>query len=267
MTNAPILVGVDGSEPSLDAVSLAIREAARRGCAVRVVYGDPWAHHPAWAGKDTSGELTDGELAIQAAAERAAAEQSDTDQVPVTTEILAGDPAAVLIRESLSAEMVVVGHRGRGGFPTLLLGSVALKVAAHASCPVLVTRGTPRKQGEVVLGIDGAQPHEGAAEFAFREAALHETSLRALYAGPDPIELDAAVDALSRWTEKYPSVPLQSQHVLDRPDHALIEASSQARLIVLGARLSRFRPGRRLGSVVNAVLHHAECPVAVLCQQ
>lgn len=52
MTGPPILVGVDGSDCSLVAVDLAVREAALRGRPVRIVYCDPWADHPAWAHND-----------------------------------------------------------------------------------------------------------------------------------------------------------------------------------------------------------------------
>ncbi|MEK8110543.1 universal stress protein [Micromonospora sp. M12] len=55
--------------------------------------------------------------------------------MPVTGEVLAGNPTTVLIRESADADLLVLGHRGRGGFPELLLGSVAVTVAAHAACP------------------------------------------------------------------------------------------------------------------------------------
>ncbi|WP_433550488.1 universal stress protein [Micromonospora zamorensis] len=55
-------------------------------------------------------------------------------EVPVTGEVLAGNPRTVLICESADADLLVLGHRGRGGFPELLLGSVAVTVAAHAAC-------------------------------------------------------------------------------------------------------------------------------------
>jgi nucleotide-binding universal stress UspA family protein len=57
MTGPPILVGVDGSAPSLAAVDLALREGALRDRAVRIVCGDPWADHPAWANNDTASDL------------------------------------------------------------------------------------------------------------------------------------------------------------------------------------------------------------------
>ncbi len=154
MTGAPVFVGVDGSPASLAAVDLAVREATLRGRSLRIVYGDPWANHPAWVDLPAvpSGELPTDPLADPEQAIRAATERAGTGAVPMTGEMLAGDPATVLIRASADAELLVLGHRGRGGFPELLLGSVAVKVAAHAARPVIVTR-PPRLSSCTMIGI------------------------------------------------------------------------------------------------------------------
>jgi nucleotide-binding universal stress UspA family protein len=282
MTGPPVLVGVDGSAASLAAVDLAVREAALRRRAVRIVYGAPWANHPAWANTGPSSDLGGDLLADPQRAIRAATERAAIGHVPVTGEVLAGDPATVLIRESTAAEILVVGHRGRGGFPELLLGSVAVKVAAHAACPVMVTRGVPPAEGEILLGVDGSPANHAAVGFAFQEAALRGTGLLALHActgpaltGPTDIllydpeteqtEQDRMLtEALSGWSQKYPSVPVRRQLVADRPARALVKASGRAQLVVLGARGRGGLPGRRLGSVSHVVLHHAACPVAVV---
>lgn len=106
--------------------------------------------------------------------------------MPVTGEVLAGNPTTVLIRESAHAHVLVLGHRGRGGFSALLLGSVAATVAAHAACPVLITRGMPPTRGEVLVGLDGSPADDAAVGFAFHEAALRNADLRALYASNEP---------------------------------------------------------------------------------
>lgn len=136
MSETSVLVGVDGSPASLAAATLAAREAAVRGCPLRILYADPWN-----AGHD----------ALHDAASRA-------DAVGVSTilEEVAGDPATALLAAADKAELVVVGHRGRGGFPELLLGSVAAKVAAHAHVPVLVTRGEPASRGPVAASAPSA---------------------------------------------------------------------------------------------------------------
>jgi nucleotide-binding universal stress UspA family protein len=279
MTSAPVLVGVDGSDASLSAVDLALREAALRGCPVRIVYADPWANHPAWA-HNPPDDLAEPQLAIHAATQRAAASASTA---PVTVEILTGDPTPVLIHASRDATLVVVGHRGRGGFPELLLGSVAAKVAAHAACPVIVTRGAPATDGDIVVGVDGTPTNQTAIGFAFAEAALRGTPVHAIHAwagptltGPSDILLgdpttDRAeqtqllIDALSSCRQQFPTVAVSHGVASGRPGHALVAAAlhRHAQLLVLGPHTHELLPGTRLGSVGHTVLHHAPCPVAI----
>ena len=282
MTGPPILVGVDGSAPSLAAVDLAIREATLRERAVRIVFGDVWANHPAWANNNPAGELAAGLLSEPQQAIRDAIDRAVTEQVPVTGEVLAGDPAAVLIRESAHTDLLILGHRGRGGFPELLLGSVAIKVAAHAICPVMITRGALRAGGDILVGMDGSAADDAPLGFAFHEAALRGADLRALHAwnrpqlsdadlllrydtGPeDTAHAQKLTEAALSWSRKYPTVTMYRELTTHRAADAIVAAASSAQLVVLGARGHAQLPGRRLGSVSHAVLHHAACPVAVV---
>ena len=175
-----------------------------------------------------------------------------------------------------------VGHRGRGGFPELLLGSVATKVAAHATSPVIVTRGrSEAPNGEIIVGIDGTTANQAALEFAFAEAALHSTQLQAVHAwtGPELTGLTDLIiadpeadqrnqetlvnDSLAPWTRRYPAVPVRHDIIRRRPAHALIDASHHAKLLVVGPHTPHQLPGVRLGTVTHTVLHHAACPVAI----
>nr|WP_221377171.1 universal stress protein [Actinoplanes polyasparticus] len=281
MTGPPILVGVDGSEPSLAAVDLAIREGALRERTVRIVYGDCWADHPAWATNDPDGDVAADLLSEPQQAIRDATDRASATQVPITTEILAGDPAAVLIRESAHADLLVLGHRGRGGLPELLLGSVAIKVAAHATCPVLITRGTAPATGDILVGVDGSTADDAVLGFAFHEAALRGTELRVLHAAnrshlgnPESLlqhhtatesaPAQLLTDAVLNWSRKYPTVTTHQHSTTGRPADAILQAGANAQLVVLGARGHAKLAGRRLGSVTHAVLHHASCPVAVV---
>ena len=278
---APVLVGVDGSTAGLAAVDLAVREAVLRGRALRIVYGNPWADHPAWVDLPSGGMAVD-PLADPQQVIRVATERAGTVDVPTTGEVLAGDPATVLIRESAGAELVVLGHRGLGGFSELLLGSVAVKVAGHAACPVLVTREEPTSGRDILLGLDGSPANHAAADFAFQEAVRRGSGLLALLAwrGPDlagPTDIldhdyesertaadKTLAETLSGWSQRYPSVRVRASLVPGRTAHALVAASSDAHMVVLGARGHGGLPGRRLGSVSHAVLHHANCPVAIV---
>jgi nucleotide-binding universal stress UspA family protein len=104
--------------------------------------------------------------------------------------LVEGFPTPALQAESADAALVVLGDRGLGGFTGLLLGSVAVSLAAHAACPVVVVRGpefdasAPRVE-PVVVGVDGSPASEAAFAFAFAAAALHAVPLVAVHAWCD----------------------------------------------------------------------------------
>ena len=85
--------------------------------------------------------------------------------------------------------------------------------------------------------------------------------------GPEPEDAAGAqllTDAVLNWSRKYPGVTVHRELTTGRPADAIVEASTRAHLVVLGIRGHAHLPGRRLGSVSHAVLHHATCPVAVV---
>ncbi|MGW7665201.1 universal stress protein [Streptomyces sp. NPDC054756] len=286
----PVVVGVDGSPSSLTAVEAAAREARAHGVALRVVhaFGRPPARIPAggrpWEPASAAGvpQLIDGTLGE--AEERA---RSAAPGVEAAHEVVVGDPVEVLEIESRTASMIVVGSRGLSRFGALMVGSTAGQLAAHASCPVLVVRGDPRPAGPVLLGVDGSPAARGAVEFAFSEASRHGTDLIALhvwsnrteraYASPaDPPfvtydegrlhdeEERVLAEALGGLGDLYPDVRVERRLVRGRVRHTLIEAGADAGLLVVGARGRGGFTGLLLGSVSQAVLHHAPCPVAVV---
>ncbi|MFI9617214.1 universal stress protein [Streptomyces sp. NPDC052023] len=285
----PVVVGVDGSPSSLHAVEVAAREADLRGVALRLVHafgwpsihvppgGPPW--NPAAAGVR---ELVDGTLIEAEQRARGAAPHVET-----TREVTVGEPLMVLEIESRTAGLVVVGSRGLGAFGSLLLGSTAVHLAAHGHCPVLVVRGRPDHSGPVLLAVDGSPAGEEAVAFSFAEASLRGVDLVALhvwntwseraYEGPgDPLNVVVDIerlreeeqrlldDTLSPWQERHPGVTVQRRLVRSRVRPALIEASREAQLVVAGARGRGGFTGLLLGSVSQALLHHAYCPVTVV---
>jgi nucleotide-binding universal stress UspA family protein len=285
----PVVVGVDGSASSLDAVGAASHEAAIRGAELRLVHafgrssshlpagGPPW--NPAGSGVR---ELLDGTLA---AAERRA--RAVAPQVGITRDVTVGEPLVVLEIASRTASLVVVGSRGLGAFSSLLLGSTSGHLAAHGRCPVLVVRGRPNPSGPVLLAVDDSPASEEAVRFAFTEASLRGAGLAALhvcrtgsadvYDGPaDPPfvtydethlreHAERVLDAaLAGPRASHPDVPVVRKPVAGRVRHTLIDASADAQLLVVGARGRGGFRGLLLGSVSQAVLHHAQCPVAVV---
>ncbi|MGN6205210.1 universal stress protein [Humibacter sp.] len=131
----PILVGVDGSRSSIEALRLAAELSKALGHHLEAVTA--W-DYPALAGYYVAGEWRpdrDGEGILDASIAEAFGPAVPSGMVRTLRK---GSPAGVLVEESRRAEMLVVGCRGRGGFVGLLLGSVSAECAEHAQCPVLV---------------------------------------------------------------------------------------------------------------------------------
>jgi nucleotide-binding universal stress UspA family protein len=129
-----IVVGVEESPDSLRALDWAAEAAEMRSAPLRIVH----AYHVA-GGPDTVALLDEHARAVlDAAVNRAAAVAPGVD---VTAEAARGESAAyALIERGNGAALLVVGSRGLGGFPGLLMGSVAEQCLRHAPCPVVVVR-------------------------------------------------------------------------------------------------------------------------------
>jgi nucleotide-binding universal stress UspA family protein len=279
---SPVVAGVDGSDDARLAVNLAAWEARRRQAPLRLVCG----YQPVAAyGLVTVGyhlDVQERELRDMLSAEAARVRRRYPD-LTVATEVVSGAPASVLVDESATASLVVVGSRGLGGFASLLAGSVSAQVAAHASAPVLVVRPPAARgtreipgTGPVVVGVDGSTGSGAAVEFAFDEAALRGTGLIAVYAwDPPPGNVgpalaqwaadEALADALAGWQDKYPDIHVQRRAIQSPvPVHTIIDQSDGASLIVVGPRGRGGFPGLRLGSVGDGLVRHASAPVAVV---
>ena len=138
-----IFVGVDGSTHSQTALDWAMREAGIRHAPLTVIT----VHEVAASGWGGSLEFPADEImreeaskAVQEAVDQTAAQLGDAGPAEITVQALIGHPAPLLIEASKTADLLVVGSRGSGGFARLLLGSVSNQVAEHAQCPVTIIR-------------------------------------------------------------------------------------------------------------------------------
>jgi nucleotide-binding universal stress UspA family protein len=204
--------------------------------------------------------------------------------------VLHEDAAPALVGSGRNAFALVLGFRGLGDLAGMLLGSVSLAVAAHADCPVIVVRGGVEHRhgrfGRVVVGVEDGEGSGTAVDFACREAHVRRCRLVAVHAWSVPVgnpgppgrlsgyalrALDRApaqvlADALRDSTQRYQDVQVSSEVVHGPARQALLEAASEADLLVVGARRRHGHVGLQLGLVNHAVLHHAPCPVAVVPQ-
>ncbi|WBB72027.1 universal stress protein [Micromonospora sp. WMMD1128] len=137
-TSGPVVVGTDGSEPALRALGFAVERAAQRDVPLRVLRAwDP--PRDRWASPGFDPEESTGIERAAVEAELAPWRETFPD-VPVEISAVPGSAASLLVEASRSAQLVVVGSRGRGGLRGMLLGSVSQQLIQHAACPVAVVR-------------------------------------------------------------------------------------------------------------------------------
>ncbi|WP_203897372.1 universal stress protein [Virgisporangium aliadipatigenens] len=277
-----VVVGVDGSDPGRAALRLAAAEAARRRSALRVVC----AFEPDWP-SSLYGASPDVQRLVRERAEQVAREAAHdarrfAPDVEVVGEAVAGDPGEVLIDAADSAGLLVIGHRGHGGFASLMLGAVSHMVAMHARVPVLVARGdTEPGDKPVVVGVDHTSEH--AVRAAFEEAATRGCALVAAHAYtvpvaawpvvslPIPCEPDVVRNAafeelnaaLAPWRDKFPAVPVKPVAARGSAARMLVGMSSGAAVVVVGSRGHTAAVGTLLGAVGMQLLHHSDCPVLI----
>jgi len=283
----PMVVGVDGSEPSLRAVDWAADEAALRGVPLRLVYASLWERYE---GTSIAEDLAKPDEQVMAedivdnAARRARRRHPELD---VSVEVLAEEPEYALVRESRSASVLVTGTRGRSGLAEALLGSVSLVVAGHAQCPMIVVRGNHDNQartgthGRVVVGVGEKPAGSAAVRFAFDEARrrgvpveavrawrwpAHETTDHPLMSGePARLHEQQAVEALEAALQDAPADVDARRRTVEGPTRrVLVDASREADLLVVGAKRRPGHYGLQLGRVAHGVLHHSACPVVIV---
>jgi nucleotide-binding universal stress UspA family protein len=173
-----------------------------------------------------------------------------------------------LVADALDASMIVVGSASFLAMSDLACGSTAMAVAVHASVPVVVVRpGLPDAEpgpsaGRVVVGADGTELSEAAVRFAFAEARDRGCGVTIVHAIEHEDERAAAETMLAPLTAGRRDV--RTVVAADLASRVLIDESAGARLVVVGSRGRGGLGGMLLGSVSQAVVHRAHCPVAVV---
>ncbi|MGY1499601.1 universal stress protein [Streptomyces sp. QTS52] len=283
----PIVVGVDGSEPSLRAVDWAADEAVLHGLPLRVVYASLWERYEGTSLAQGVGKPSEQVLAEDIVATAALRARRRRPDLKVSTDVLPEEPEYALVRESRGATLLVTGSRGRSGLAEALLGSVSLTAAGHAQCPMIVIRGNHDNQartathGRVVVGVGEKPAGSAAVRFAFEEARrrgvpldavrawrwpAHESTDHPLLTGePARLHEQQAVETLETALQDAPTdVESHRRTAEGHTRTVLVDASRDADLLVIGARRRPGHHGLQLGRVTHGVLHHSACPVVIV---
>jgi nucleotide-binding universal stress UspA family protein len=291
ITEHRIVAGYDGSEHARHAVLWAAAEAARRAARLEVLtvvdedglgirgpvgMAHWWTDVAVEGARRTAGQGR--ELALEAYPE-----------LQVETAGLVGLPAAVLIEASRTAELLVVGTRGRNPLAELALGSVAERVAAHAYCPIIVVHRdvavVPGPQHPIVVGVDGSAEAFAALDVAaaWADAADAELHVVRVWTSGDVLAYAMSVsqgeefekhamelarrtadDAVAHVLEAHPDLRVYGTRVPGVPAQALCEEAAGAGVLVVGSRGLGAFTALVLGSVSHALVRAAPCAVVVV---
>lgn len=271
----PVVAGYDGTPTARAALMVAAGEAVRRDRDLLIVHAEDNGWDMVHAGQEGRDPLAEAVDLVRPLISRA--------RVTLLDRI--GPAASVLCEQAENAELLAVG-RGKMGLLALVAGSVAIDVACHAPCPVIIV-GDPASQvphnGPVIAGVEPEHAAE-VLEAAFREADLRHAELIVVHSwnslhwlGPDGLATVEADDGILRehhvhWLSevvapfqaKYPAVAVTEAPREGRPAEVLSRSSAGAGLIVVGTRGRGPVTGLLLGSVGQKLLRHALCPVMVV---
>jgi nucleotide-binding universal stress UspA family protein len=285
MGTRAIVVGADGTGSSRAAVRWAAREAERRHLPLRIVHTFEWN----WREARSSSDSGYADMVWRIAESVTATAFDQAHEVAPATKIerdtLIGHAAPRLLAIAGDADILVLGNRGRGGFASLLLGSVSQRVATHAPCPVVIVRGRGDvTDGPIAVGVDDSPAAERILETAFEAARSRECGLQIVrsYLAPVPLwlrddmprvdveppELDAGErsrleELVAPWQAKYPEVTVEVTLSHDSAASILVGASHSGQLVVVGSHGHGVVAGALLGSTSLQLLHHADCPVYI----
>ncbi|MFW6639117.1 universal stress protein [Nocardiopsis algeriensis] len=286
---AKVIVGVDGTASSRAPLSWAAGEAARRGLPLTVIHAVPALPARVRSAVPFGASTEPAEQVLDDAARHVRAVRP---RVPVDTLLTSERPASALIRRSGPEDLIVVGSRGLGAVGSAVRGSVGVRLAARAPCPVVVVHGSEKDPAaeprRIAVGVDGSEESRQALAFALEEAAeCGEASLAVVNSEEPPTPFASQALVTQGWHPPERLVEQLSEELVadmltqvgrpgaadvdvtvlstrETPVQALLAEARRADLVVLGSRGRGSLRGLLLGSVSQDVLHHAAVPVAMV---
>ncbi|MGI5255928.1 universal stress protein [Streptomyces angustmyceticus] len=282
-----ITVGLDGTLQSLSAALWAAREAELRGARLRLLHA--WVllvPEPAGTPAEEAEENVRPHRIMDEA--QAAVALSHPD-LPVDVSLVRGEPLGALAQAAEQSDLLVLGSRGLGAAARFTLGETGLDLVTCIAVPTVLVRAqqdTPARigSGNVTVGVSLHADCDGLLSFAFETAARRAVALRAVHGrhlpsyayhrggGVDRISAEESAQsgrdelaaALRPWRAKFPDVHVDEQVIMESPAPALLHGTPNAELLVVGRRHGGRLLPPRIGHVVQAAVHHAPCPVAIV---
>ncbi|UMB70883.1 universal stress protein [Mycobacterium paraterrae] len=264
-----IVVGIDGSEAAIRAAEWAVDEAVERDIPLRLVHAIPSQIEPApfSAVGNVDMEVEYAETALRLAC---AAVTATGKTVKVDTEVVRGDPAPILIAESVDAAMICIGSTGIGRLARALLGSTATDVAENAHCPVAIVRSheghATRLSPLIVAAIDESDDSDAVVEMAIKEARLRTAPVLAVEVLRGETSRMPNSDWEHRvqcWNESHPDVDVYCAATRDGIADFLGVTNRTIALAVIGSS-DADQVANLIGPHDHSMIGHAECSVLIV---
>ncbi|AHY47777.1 Universal stress protein family [Rubrobacter radiotolerans] len=299
-TGRRLLLAVDGSAEASQAAEMAGELSRKLGLELHVLYVRPLqeaAYMDHWAKSDWEfveevRRNTEEEARKKAEEEAEKVRATGAEVAEVHVALGRADDRIVRLAEDLGAELVVVGSRGLGALRRALMGSVSVSVARHAHGSVLIVRGEPAGEsylpGKILVAVDGSPEAEvaldRAQEIAWQTGSelhmFHAIHREPLAPYPYPVAAESAEsymeDTQRKAREYFEEKAAEIREVggsvasvkvvLGQPEKEIVREAERigAGLVVIGSRGLGGVRRALLGSVSDAVMRHAHCPVLVV---
>ena len=254
---APVVVGVNGTAAGLAAVRIGAREAVARGQPLRVVHVFTWPgaryidDAPDWASARRE--------ARRIVADAVSTAVRTVPRVHVEGQLLDGLPVRELLRQSRTADLIVLGEDEPATSPWLPPDSVLVQTVSRARCPVLVARGIRPPTGPLLTAVDGSPSSLLALRLAAAEAQRRGIGLEVAHVVERPAELPAGRRLVEAAVAAVPGLHGARIRVFaGDPAPTLVRASRRARMMIVGPRGTG--GSSLLGKVAQQLLLRCACP-------
>jgi len=250
----PVVVGVNPSPAALAAVRLGAREAVARDRRLRVVHAFTWPD-PARPQQTYAAARRDAARVVDRAVAQA---QRSTPGVDVSGVLTDGPALRVLLQQSRTADMLVLGDEDRAA-DAMSFDSILLQAVSRAFCPTVVARGPRPPAGPLLVAVDGSPDSLEALRFAADEAARRSVQIVVAHVVDRPADADEGRRVLDAAVAAVPELcGVRKRLMIGDPAAALVRASCKARMVLAGPRGSDHAP--LLGPVAQQLLRRGACP-------